>query len=145
MVRLAGVRGGGGWEVSPARIAAAWWSAFLRGKPAPLDNGDRESGLATVIGMLAQAHEPKPDEVAAQAFEDALCAAFEAPGFYGTVGVDYHPDRVLSDAAQKAGVKLSMVTLPWKTCMWIKPDRVTVRCGYGAATQVLWEATAVSP
>lgn len=137
---------------TPSRIAARWWADNLRNGHAKLDNGDTSTtgGMTMMLGMLAQANAPRVTPEQAQAFEDALVVAIEkAPAYQGrylTLGVDYGPDLMLSNAAATAGVRLTMTTLPWKTVMWVKPDQVTLRHGYGAPTQTLFPATdAVTP
>ena len=58
--------------------------------------------------------------------------------YNGFIGVDYHPDLVLSEAAKKAGI--SENNFPWKTNMRIKDDKVVVWHGYGAEEQIIYEA-----
>jgi hypothetical protein len=45
------------------------------------------------------------------------------------LSVDYDPDLILRDAAEKAGLKTKF---PWKTSMRLTDSYVTVSCGYGA-------------
>ncbi len=45
-----------------------------------------------------------------------------------TVGVDYHPDPELAEAAKKADI--NELFLPMKTIMWLDPDGVKVSLGY---------------
>jgi len=119
-----------------AQKAAKWWADKLRNKSMP-DNGDRsETGMITsIFGAMLQ-HEHTEEDV--KKFEDCLADLLENHDkdyFYNlkyiVFGVDYHPEPVLSDAAEKAGVKLSMTDLPWKTNMWIEDDKVLVAAGYG--------------
>jgi len=65
------------------------------------------------------------------AFADALRRRLpgEAHGDYISVGVDYGPDKILSDAAEDAGLDMQF---PWKTQMWISHGTVSVSAGYGA-------------
>lgn len=46
-----------------------------------------------------------------------------------TLSVDYGPDLLLSEAAKAAGLDMQF---PWKTVMWIRPEGIIVRYGYGA-------------
>ena len=43
--------------------------------------------------------------------------------------VDYHPDQILAEAANEAGLKMEF---PWKTSMWITDAYISVRNGYAA-------------
>jgi hypothetical protein len=53
-----------------------------------------------------------------------------------SIGVDYHPDGILTRAAESAGIDVDGI-LPWKTTMWIEKDVVTVSKGYRAQKEVL--------
>jgi len=150
------------------RIGATWWGDRLRGV-AKTDNGDpsamgdRVQGLA---GML-QAQEPIRSDDEINRFVDELCKAMtehrncqgngcdgcEDGVYLNSVGVyvdvDYDPDIILSKALERAGVKISPVTLPWKTRMSIRQADdsddwvVSVSEGYGASTVTLSEPVAV--
>jgi len=120
-----------------AEKAAKWWADRLRGQ-AKLDNGDtsKTGGMAWAMPMMLQQTE-KDQRTLEQidGFEDALTdvlmeneSRIEFSGF----GVDYHPDWILTKAAERAGVSLGMVSLPWKTYMRIQDETVHVAEGYGA-------------
>jgi hypothetical protein len=51
------------------------------------------------------------------------------------IGVDYHPCRILADAASIAGIPET--NFPWKTSMWFKDGKLTVARGYGAQLETL--------
>lgn len=120
-----------------AQKAAKWWADQLRGF-AKHDNGDdSETGVygAMLMTILQGAEKAKQTPEQVDAFEVALADVLmkECPrwGF----GTDYHPDHILEAAAEIAGLRLGMATLPIKTIMWIDDDKVTVKCGYGAPTE----------
>ncbi len=119
--------------------AAKWWADQLRGN-AELDNGDNSingamaSGLAS---MLQEAEKKKQSPELIDKFELELTNVIMEQERIWTIGVDYHPDGILQDAADRAGLSLGMTTLPWKTTMWIDEEKVSVRCGYGAELIVL--------
>jgi hypothetical protein len=122
-------------EIDTAKKAAKWWADHLR-NGAKLDNGDNsEAGAMTMmLGLLLQSK--TAPAIDADAFEKSLVSVLlEDDSNY--VGVDYHPDWVLSTAAERAGVNLSMASLPWKTSMWISGDKIAVAVGYGAEHTVL--------
>jgi len=118
-----------------ARKAAKWWADKLR-HGAKMDNGDdSEVGMFTMIAalMLQETEKFKQSDDAIDKFEDELAKSVEKmSGNWISFGVDYHPDRVLQDAADRAGLELGMTTLPWKTNMYITGDTVKVSYGYGA-------------
>lgn len=66
-------------------------------------------------------------------FGDALKALLCAPdgsGHYTTsMHVDYHPDRVLAQAAESAGLEMQF---PWKTFVRMTGEYVESSNGYGA-------------
>jgi hypothetical protein len=55
-------------------------------------------------------------------------------------GCDYHPESVLTDAAERAGIKIGSLDLPMKTTMWVNPGIVRVGEGYGAGIVTVWDA-----
>jgi hypothetical protein len=63
-------------------------------------------------------------------WEDTFC---NPPHKYTTtfshLGVDYHPDIPLCEAAKRAGLEM---TFPWKTTMWLYADCLSVSNGYAA-------------
>jgi len=124
-----------------AKKAAKWWADQLRGN-AKFDNDDDsvQSGMASRMTMMCQAREKKrqtPEQI--DAFESNLEEMIMCSGPQ-TILVDYDPCVLLSDAAEKAGLKLGKSTLPWKTVMWVgvdKEDEVWVECGHGAPRERL--------
>mgnify|MGYP001559346407 CR=1 FL=1 len=107
--------------------AAKWWADKLRG-PVIHDNGERmQSAMMTAL----QPDVPVPDEKIDE-FDYFLGTALSETDYnHITVGVDYGPDRILSEAAEKAGINLEF-RLPIKTMMWITPEKVSVSEGYRA-------------
>jgi len=121
-----------------AKRAAHWWADRLRGE-SKLDNGDSSETGAMVWAMATMLQQAEKDNRAPEqidAFEDALTDVLienEPRIQFSGFGVDYHPDWILSKAAERAGVDLGMASLPWKTYMHIKGDSVRVAEGYGAS------------
>ncbi len=124
-----------------ATVAAKWWAkAIMRPK---FDNGDkgRTGDMTSMLAMLLSSHNPVTNDQA-DAFEQALTEAICAEvAKYGScyLDVDYHPDRILYEAAQKAGIT-SDSCFPWKTTMRVSKDYVSVSAGYAAPHEKLWEA-----
>lgn len=134
---------------SAAQAAALWWTNVLTSPK--LDNGDTsETGQTTALmGLLAQVSRPQPAD-GLEAFgvilsEQLAALLQEDNGYvarYGiTLDVDYNPDRLLSECAERAGLRTGLASWPWKTTMWVKPDEVTVSYGYRAAPVVIWTKT----
>lgn len=131
------------------RVAAKWWTDQLRTR-SKQDNGDALSNL--FVGMMQEYGVFDVSAEQADVFEEALAEALrcsfrrvpwldENPRFGSglrAVGCDYHADRVLSQAAAVAGIPADCPPFPMKTIMWIDPDCVRVRHGYGAKVEVLW-------
>jgi len=112
-----------------AKKAAQWWANQLRGR-ALLDNGD-PNPMGMVLSTLLQDRTPEHTEEEIKSFEDALgkdLIEHNSPRVY--LGCDYGPDSILSGAATKAGIALTMTDLPWKTWMNIADDKVIVSVGY---------------
>jgi len=120
-------------KVETARKAARWWANHLR-CTAELDNGDRSfTGFQTEIlaTMLQEAETKKGSPDDADKFEEALAKVLAGKNDqWLAIHVDYGPDILLSEAAKNAGVNLGMTRLPWKTCMWIEGEAITVSLGY---------------
>lgn len=126
------------------RAAAKWWADQLR------DQQPSTAGDFMIDAMMAWAgkSEPKVDDEQADRFEGAL--RVQVSGLFANkpldkrypeiLDVDYDPDRHLRSALLSAGLGRGLCPLPIKTLMWITPDEVRVRRGYGAAEQVVWAA-----
>ncbi|MGP4085472.1 hypothetical protein [Streptomyces sp. KR55] len=136
----------------PEAVAAAnWWAEQL----ATLPQHDVGAPLSTAFANVATEHgrrQRTPEQI--DAFRTALADRIEQhvaqyswrpdePDFGSymrSIGVDYGPDDVLADAAERAGFKLTSFDLPMKTVMWINPGIVKVAEGHGAGPVVIWEA-----
>ena len=126
-------------NINTAQRAAKWWANQLRGN-ATLDNGEHSpSGIMTMglAAHLQKIEKQKQTPELIDKFELELTKALTDAEHFWCVGVDYHPDMLLQEAADKAGLPLGMTSLPWKTTMWIKDDKISVSCGYGAEIVVL--------
>lgn len=147
-------------ESRPEVVAAArWWADQLAGPSEHRivragEPGAVTGALVNAASSLA-ARQFTAEEV--EAFRVALEAELErhmdAHGWakavtegplWGSamrrIGNDYGPDPVLVDAAEAAGLKLTMFDLPMKTNMWINPGSVRVSAGYGEPDQILGSA-----
>ena len=129
---------------TPAEAAAMWWASVLRDPK--LDNGDGNP-LTAVLTAMTKDGRPEPatdvlDQFKANLIErlnESLNAADDYTTRYGIdLSVDYHPDSVLLDCADKAGFRGGMTDWPWKTTMFVKPEEVSVSYGYRASYEVIW-------
>jgi hypothetical protein len=120
--------------------AVNWWVNSL--KHPQKDNGDDSSnGNLTALFALLNAADNRPTPEQLERFANALRTLLEnsAPDYADTwlLGVDYHPEGYLADAAKIAGI--SSLAFSWKTRMWLGTKGVTVRAGYGADEVFLWQ------
>jgi len=53
------------------------------------------------------------------------------------LGVDWVPDQIFKDAADKASLRLGMTDLPWQTVMRIEKGHIEVALGYGSDYEAL--------
>jgi hypothetical protein len=127
--------------------AVEWWVNVLRERPAH-DNGDAfQSMFSTRMSRML----PPIDDVQLEIFGNTLreiiyqrCVETWRPGnpqwgsYMRTFGCDYGPDMMLSEAAESANIKPSMLLFPIKTVMWINPGEVTVRHGYGSEIETIF-------
>lgn len=137
-----------------AVAAAAWWAEQLATPAVRHDVGDDTANVMsnTVAALVRR----QRDQAQIDAFREVLAEEIEKhveqyswrpeePHFGSAmraIMVDYGPDPVLADAAEKAGLELKVLDLPMKTVMWINPGRVEVAAGYRSAPIVVWSAEA---
>ncbi|GHA01269.1 hypothetical protein ACFOOM_12285 [Streptomyces echinoruber] len=136
----------------PEAVAAAdWWAAKLAEQPRHDVGAAQPNALANAVSALVRRQRTQAQ---IEAFREALAEEInrhverygwrpDEPDFGSymrTIAVDYGPDPVLADAAEKAGFELQMLDLPVKTVMWINPGVVKVAEGYGARPVVIWRA-----
>lgn len=153
----------GSTEVDACRTAAEWWAQQI-GAPVFQLTGNRpgerdfesifaEMGLGSIAdrnpvteeaarnfaGLLESAI---ASELAAEAVRHAEFAARypDKPASSPSVGLftDYHPDKILADAAEVAGV--SLTRFPVKTGMRVYADHVIASLGYGSPYRLVWSA-----
>lgn len=119
--------------------AAEWWRQKVTSM-ARHDNGD-DSDASIVAMLLSDLNaEPVPDNKA-QKFKAALASAIAEElgrNQYVHLDVDYHPCVILANAASEAGI--SEFNLPYKTYMTITESSVSVRDGYDALEEVIYQA-----
>lgn len=140
----------------PEAVAAADWWANKLAQPASHDVGrgaETSSVLANAVSALVQRQR---SQAQIEAFREALADEIEKhvekygwrpeePDFGSymrSIMVDYGPDDVLADAAERAGFELKMLDLPMKTVMWINPGVVKVAEGNSAQPVTIWSADA---
>ncbi len=123
------------------KVAAKWWADKLRKLgPGNFNNGDESiSGGVTMALDTMLAMNSKPSDDAIDLFEEKLAKAIKEyleKQDYIILSVDYGPDYILASIAEKSG--LSTRCFPWKTTMWVRKDKVSVRAGYGAPIKVIF-------
>jgi hypothetical protein len=135
-------------KAEAAKIGAKWWTDQIK-ESSPQDVGDFvSSALAEWAKNEVKGLSPLTEQKLST-FQSCLEANIlrhldetewlETNPIWGsalrTVGIDYHPDRVLRDAIEEADI--SVLYLPLKTIMWLNPDGVKVSLGHkGEITNV---------
>jgi hypothetical protein len=130
-----------------AKVAAKWWADQLTADEMP------ESGVFELNNMVlwarCQIAPPTDDQLVRfqQVLEEKILDDLEnndtgwadddpmRGAALRTIGVDYHPDRILKEAADET--EINVLLLPIKTNMWINPDGVKVSGGYKGAIEAL--------
>jgi hypothetical protein len=119
--------------------AVAWWMKALR-KP-KFDIGARGSVAAVITeGMFGMLPNNSTDEVLAQfgvelkallmeGIEKQYTSGERFRKFPKSLDVDYGPDEILAQAAEKAGLK---TPFPTKTNMFVGQNYMQISAGYGA-------------
>ena len=127
--------------------AAAWWADRLVAPTfdnlGPTRGRDQHetavNSFASVLAGMAANHSggPTPDQLAV--FKRELVAAVEAAEWSpNSLYADYGPDKLLADAAIKAGI--DPARFPWKSGTWFRDGNVEAACGYGASHIVIFHA-----
>ena len=147
------------WETE-LREGCKWWANVLR------DGAKHDAGDAGINAMAAWAQEGQKSLPESQlaAFEEALFKRMtehwmqynrvesfaEGTGsVHWVIATDYSPCRPMGQAAHDAGIFPdsgagdSITRFPCKTIMWLEPGKVTVRYGYAAPIETIWEAEVV--
>lgn len=118
-----------------------WWSEAIQ-KPINQDNGDTsENGAMAFMLMNMVAGNAQdsitPDKI--KSFEDALTKrllAVEYRKHEQDLDVDYHPNQILAECANVAGISSSV--FPCKTWSRIgAQNEVNVSLGYGTSPSVI--------
>lgn len=132
--------------IRAARPAAEWWAARLRAAHPEVDGlhpnlTPRQALVATAeIGLRgAQLRGATPNEATIEMFTAELAQRIAATKKAKvTLRVDYHPEDLLGQAADAAG--LSDEAFPRKTTMQVRSDHVLGKAGYRATWAVVWSA-----
>lgn len=130
-------------KTAPSAGAAAgiWWATVLMDPKH--DNGadDEANVLSRMMADMLTADHPAEAgalDLFAGYLKEEVDKMLEDGRDWISFGVDYHPDRILADCAEKAYVTVPMMGWPWKTNMWVTPRNVKVSYGYGAEAKIIW-------
>lgn len=122
-----------------AEVAAKWWADKICGD-VKFDNGDDSMNGLFCMVMAKSLVKPVTEEQKNSFIENLAESIVKEQR--DLLDVDYHPDRLLSEAAQAAGI--SGNNFPWKTVMWIVEDeetkeiKILVKAGYGAEQKQIY-------
>jgi hypothetical protein len=128
------------------KSAVKWWSDKLgHYHISELGNGDAQEReyTNTVNLFMSLLETPEVTDEQITTFEQSLSEQIGGEisrKTYTCIGVDYHPDVILSTALTDAGIKIALNLFPLKTMMYINTKKgiVTVREGYGAITEQIF-------
>ncbi len=126
---------------SPGAAAAIWWTTVLRDPKHDNGGDDRASMVSQMMAdMLTQENPVEADalEIFAGFLKEDIDKQIEEGREEISIEVDYHPDRMLSDCAVRANLRVPEMGWPWKTRMWVTPKSVEVSYGYGAEVKIIW-------
>lgn len=126
---------------------ARWWAFQIIHAGANWNNGDGShiGGLAFAMSntLAMDARKDVSDEQEATFIAELIKQIETEPRAQHHISVDYHPDKPLADALDKAGIPHR--ACPCKTITWIVEKdgdfKVEARLGYGADMQEITEET----
>ncbi len=128
--------------------AVKWWMDILK-RPKFNTLGDSrrthsdEPALFAEVMATVLNRESNLSDAQIELFGSDLKQALALPGRHEMyLGVDYWPDKILSEAGHAAGFPDEMTIFPWKTSMTFRNGGVQVKYGYGAPDVELLLATA---
>lgn len=119
-----------------ALMAANWWADKVIAPK--FDNGE-QSGTGFMIKAMAELLVEPVTENQRELFVSYLSKEIEvklSENKRVILSVDYHPDLLLADAATFA--EISLDNFPWKSCMWISKNHISVCYGYMKAEQYIY-------
>jgi hypothetical protein len=127
-------------NIEIAKKAAGWWADRLFDGMPKFDNGG--DGMSSMLATLLVASKPAPDASKKEAFTNELAQdivrRMEHTDWLN-FGVDYGPEPILADAAERAGCAQDLgARWPWKTDMTVRNDCISVSAGYRAESEYLW-------
>lgn len=126
-------------KTAPSAGAAAgiWWATVLR-DPKHDNGGDELTSMMADMLTASNPAEAGALELFAGYLKEEVDKMIEDGRDWISFGVDYHPDRILSNCAEKANLTVPMLGWPWKTNMWVTPQSVKVSYGYRAEVKIIW-------
>jgi hypothetical protein len=124
-------------ELTETQITKAveWWADKL--VSCKFDNGD-SSETGQMLMMMARMARLTVTAEQVATFKESLAKLLweDGVGVYGSIGVDYDPDKMLRAALDASGINGGYV-LPWKTHMGFENGGVQVTYGYCAPWEEL--------
>lgn len=124
-----------------AEVAANWWKNNI-GVNAKQNNGDEFASLFMLMNSLKVRITDEQKEVFLGVLKESVASELARLGRV-YLSVDYGPDMILADAADKA--EISYAAFPVKTAMWVYEGKVQVACGYGAEAKEIYNAEQNQP
>lgn len=139
---------------TPAAAVARWWGNVIVNPN--FDNGADDMGNIMAQGIATMGHEQIRDDIERHVgafvhiLEGAIDDALQDNPYFGrNLSTDYHPDRILADAAAASGMSergIDMFVFPWKSSTYIEADgTVAARMGYGKAAKQIWPPEGKTP
>jgi len=133
--------GGQSYALQQAEIAAEFWCGFLVDDKPPAHNvGNRMDSADNVlqqafaeyaITVLHKMHTTEQVDNFRQSLISLIQKERNNTLQYLPIGVDYHPDRILQEACNAAGIEIAFCpTFPSKTMCYIDAISVSVSVGY---------------
>lgn len=123
---------------------ANWWADRVFGGTVASNGDGVNTALSVLAGVQGSTQSGDKRELFVKALSSKISGALERMSKHSddprvTLGVDYGPDMILSEAAEAAG--LFRPNFPWKTMTWAYSTHVVVSLGYGGRNVLLWQSS----
>lgn len=124
--------------------ASNWWAEEIKNPSFNIGENDEKAFWFNIISSINSSNQSKVTKESVKLFKEELAKIIKKKLKNNndfTISVDYQPDSILQESAEKAN--LNGIDFPLKTTMWINKDKVSVRKGLGSPVVDLYNSNKI--